>query len=252
MFAHFQLFHIRKDSVHHPIVKPTIKHSPDSRIKFLTGGKGFVPRCAFFEHNLMSKKHQEPGDSSRDQTLSPNVGGHVYNLWVRVTWTHHPKKVTSRIARNGLFYIFYWLCLKNLWQASEVSHHVFVPPRNTRICLWWFFFLLCTMVNHHQTTSWENILGSLCDQASNAQIQEHHRFQSDFVWGQIFTPSNNLARFWKIGFRFKFWRACVFIFFEGCLDNPPDFFRSFTFSEFSSPKKINMSTPKSGTFAKGK
>ena len=192
MFAHFQLFHIRKDSVHHPIIKPTIKHSPDSRIKFLTGGKGFVPRCVFFEHNLMSKKHQEPGDSSRDQTLSPNVGGHQQPL--KGSRFHHPKKVTSRIARNGLFYIFYWLCLKNLWQASEVSHHVFVPPRNTWICLRWFFFSLCTMgFITIKSTSWENIFqGHLL----RSQIQEHHRFQSDFVWGQIFTPSNNdLARF---------------------------------------------------------
>ena len=42
----------------------------------------------------------KPDDSSRDPTWSPNVGGHLSNLWVRVTWTHHPKKGTSKIAMN--------------------------------------------------------------------------------------------------------------------------------------------------------
>ena len=32
-----------------------------------------------------SVKHHLPGDSIRDQTLSPNVGGHDFNLSKRVT-----------------------------------------------------------------------------------------------------------------------------------------------------------------------
>ena len=56
------------------------------------------------------KKQSIPGDSSRDLNLSPIVRGHLthqqplssrhVNFWVRVTWTHHPKKVSSRIARR--------------------------------------------------------------------------------------------------------------------------------------------------------
>ena len=37
---------------------------------------------------------------SRDRTSSPNLGGHDSPL-KRVTWTHHPKKVTAWITRHG-------------------------------------------------------------------------------------------------------------------------------------------------------
>ena len=42
---------------------------------------------------------------------SPIVGGHVFTPWFRVTWTHHPKKVTTWITRYMYIYIFFPLAV---------------------------------------------------------------------------------------------------------------------------------------------
>ena len=66
----------------------------------------------------------DAGDSSRD-LWNPLFGGHLTNHWFRVTWTHHPKKVSL----NHLVAVFFCLCF----------HHFF-GGRGKRClkCFWMF------------------------------------------------------------------------------------------------------------------
>ena len=70
-----------------------------------------------------TKKHG-PGDSIRDLFIPKRWVGHLYNLWVRVTWTHSPSQKGHQLAElpseNGsmeakyLGVLFRWLYTPDL------------------------------------------------------------------------------------------------------------------------------------------
>ena len=54
--------------------------------------------------------------------LYPLFGGHLDLAIERVTWTHHPKKVTSRIARTVKFHVFLQSPLRQSYHSMWTHH----------------------------------------------------------------------------------------------------------------------------------
>ncbi len=82
-----------------------------------------------------------PGDSIRDLKRSPNVGGHVHNLWIRVM-DHHPKKVTLTAELPGRCWpwkstqtqVVHLLCRGYTVLGGAFSGHVFGSARLWHVC----------------------------------------------------------------------------------------------------------------------
>ena len=78
----------------------------------LTGG------CDVFVAEIHITKQHVPGDSIRDQTLSPNVGLVTTNLSKRSRSLHHPQKSHFESPGAACFLDVFAECLLLFWSCS--------------------------------------------------------------------------------------------------------------------------------------
>ena len=90
-----------------------------------------------------------------DRPLSPNVGGHQKNLSIGHVFTHHPKRVTSRIARHAMFF---WRDFKVIFKDCSGSQSCWLESRWGYFRQWhWeirYFSLYCWWFRNLAITSW--------------------------------------------------------------------------------------------------